>query len=498
MEDFQKTHRHRKNRESLLETLESIVVAFILAFVFRAFVVEAFVIPTGSMGPTLYGAHIELKCTDCGYEFAVGSEGVAEVPVCPNCFQGQRLPQRVPLFSGDRILVLKFIYDFQEPERWDVIVFRNPNDPSQNYIKRLVALPGETVELVLGDVTIDRRIVQKTDRAQDALWMLVHDTRYRPTRSDWKPRWIPEKPWQERQSGFAMERALPNDRTAWLTYRHRDPEGRLDNIADFYAYNTGAPGRRFGTSTVTDLGLRTEVTAALPTSAVAIEMRAWKDRFRFELTAEGSAQPSRILLNGKPVAQTAGGVLPVGRAVSVQAANVDHKLMLLVGGRRVMTMRSLESTPEGDVIYEPQPLTDDERRAFENPRSGEPQAMAAEVRVGANGGPVTLDYLRLDRDVYYLNDRKSGLDGGGPGWGTESNPFGLHENEFFVCGDNSPKSYDSRLWAGANARVPGFEDRPVVPRGNLAGKAFFVYWPAAGKRSGIPVAPDPMGFRLVH
>ncbi len=40
------------------ETVESILVAFILAFVFRAFVVEAFVIPTGSMAPTLYGAHM--------------------------------------------------------------------------------------------------------------------------------------------------------------------------------------------------------------------------------------------------------------------------------------------------------------------------------------------------------------------------------------------------------------------------------------------------------
>src|SRR5690348_18049358 len=53
------------------ETIESILVAFILAFIFRAFVVEAFVIPTGSMGPTLMGAHLRLQCPDCGYQFAM-------------------------------------------------------------------------------------------------------------------------------------------------------------------------------------------------------------------------------------------------------------------------------------------------------------------------------------------------------------------------------------------------------------------------------------------
>ena len=43
--------------ETIKETFESIIIAFILAFVFRAYVVEAFVIPTGSMAPTLLGAH---------------------------------------------------------------------------------------------------------------------------------------------------------------------------------------------------------------------------------------------------------------------------------------------------------------------------------------------------------------------------------------------------------------------------------------------------------
>src|ERR1043165_8540016 len=61
----------RQQKENIKETIESILVAFILAFVFRAFVVEAFVIPSGSMAPTLLGAHIRLRCQECGYQFDV-------------------------------------------------------------------------------------------------------------------------------------------------------------------------------------------------------------------------------------------------------------------------------------------------------------------------------------------------------------------------------------------------------------------------------------------
>src|SRR5450755_1044591 len=80
------------------ETVESILIAFILAFIFRGFVVEAFVIPTGSMAPTLYGAHMRLHCPDCGYTWDIGystgrsddsdPRSPASLPRtyhCPNC-----------------------------------------------------------------------------------------------------------------------------------------------------------------------------------------------------------------------------------------------------------------------------------------------------------------------------------------------------------------------------------------------------------------------------
>src|SRR6187431_1469170 len=66
---------------SIKETIESILIAFILAFIFRGFVVEAFVIPTGSMATTLLGAHMRFTCPDCGYRYDVNyqSEGATDI-----------------------------------------------------------------------------------------------------------------------------------------------------------------------------------------------------------------------------------------------------------------------------------------------------------------------------------------------------------------------------------------------------------------------------------
>src|SRR6056297_84722 len=147
------------------ETVEAFVVAFILALLFRAFIAEAFVIPTGSMAPTLMGAHKDVDCDQCGHRFQIGASKEREGPrqevtvvagICPNCryLNNLDLVNRSDdaTFNGDRILVSKYAYAIGDPERWDVIVFKFPGNPKQNYIKRLVGLPDETLTIKHGDV----------------------------------------------------------------------------------------------------------------------------------------------------------------------------------------------------------------------------------------------------------------------------------------------------------------------------------------------------------
>jgi signal peptidase I len=173
-------------REGFKDTAESVIIALILAFVFRAFVIEAFVIPTGSMAPTLYGKHGTMTCSNCGWEYAYGLTDQqtrrersispwSEAP-CPNCGYPNRtaeffdLSPHPSIESGDRILVLKWPFDIGGallgPHRWDVTVFKNPRDGVENFIKRLVGLPGEVLEIIDGDVyTVPTDKLSPTARA---------------------------------------------------------------------------------------------------------------------------------------------------------------------------------------------------------------------------------------------------------------------------------------------------------------------------------------------
>lgn len=98
-------------KTQLLELFKSLVLAGTLAFLVITFILQGFFIPSGSMLPTL------------------------EV--------------------GDRIFVNKFIYRFREPARGDLVVFRYPMDVTKKYIKRLIGLEGEVLEILGGQVFID-------------------------------------------------------------------------------------------------------------------------------------------------------------------------------------------------------------------------------------------------------------------------------------------------------------------------------------------------------
>lgn len=127
LEKWSYVYNRLHNQFALRDWIESIIVAFFLAMVIRSFVVQAFKIPTGSM--------------------------------------------RMTLIEGDLILVNKFIYGpkvpftklrlpaVREPKRGDVIVFIYPEDRKKDFIKRLVGLPGETVEIKGGSIYINDRPV---------------------------------------------------------------------------------------------------------------------------------------------------------------------------------------------------------------------------------------------------------------------------------------------------------------------------------------------------
>ncbi len=278
------------------ETVESIVVAIILAFLFRCFLAEAFVIPTGSMAPTLQGRHKDVECEKCTHWYRVGASSedrddrVIEEDglrrqnrkeyvistTCPICRYTMTLDideAKHWSFSGDRILVNKFSYDLGSPQRWDIIVFKFPGNAVLNYIKRLVGLPNETLKIFRGDVYVrkddveddDFHIARKPDHKLLTMLQLVDDTKHVPAQlaaADWH-RWRPwatgnakSSTWKPAGQGYVCDGESEGDQM--LRYHHVFPtpedwvnveagrsltpppserRGRL--IADFYAYNAG-------------------------------------------------------------------------------------------------------------------------------------------------------------------------------------------------------------------------------------------------------------------
>ena len=87
--------KSKSRAAEIANTFEWLITAFALAFVFRAFVMEAFRIPTGSMADTLMGAHYTMRCTECGYKYYYGQNIYAtarrrgparqEYSRCPSC-----------------------------------------------------------------------------------------------------------------------------------------------------------------------------------------------------------------------------------------------------------------------------------------------------------------------------------------------------------------------------------------------------------------------------
>ena len=105
-------------------------------------------------------------------------------------------------YNGDRILVGKFAYDWGEPQRWDVIVFKYPGGAATNFIKRLVGLPGETIRIRDGDIWVrslrDKglgdagfKIARKPPQKLLAMLQPVFDNDYMPeiAKYGWPARW---------------------------------------------------------------------------------------------------------------------------------------------------------------------------------------------------------------------------------------------------------------------------------------------------------------------
>lgn len=538
---------------SIKETLTSIIIAFALAFVFRGFVVEAFIIPTGSMAPTLLGAHIRVRNADSGSEWTVNPWDYADprTAQAPLPIQGRpdrRLAIHDPMtkerierwglerMAGDRIFVLKYLDSIFEASRWDVVVFKNPRNPQENYIKRLVGLPGEQLALIDGDLFTRSAtdaaadagkdpwlgqgwsVRRKPRRAQDTVWQTVFSSEFTPLGRSFRSPWVARGgTWtidERRSYAAAPDPSAPAEL--------RDPAIEWDlarwPLTDRYPYNetpafapmrtdnrlTGGLPTNMGTLIfpVADLRLRAAVeptgdAPAFPTALIA----ARGHEFRAVASAAGVALEMRAAPATPPddsgwkrltESPLPAGAFATGRATTFEFEHVDQTLRVLIDGRQIAEA-GYDWTPAERIEHTfGRPLAgllaEQGEGSFSVFANSDLYRKPAAVRLSLSGGPATLSRVGLDRDLYYQPAQASGTPAAGS---HPSRSLILGPDHFFVCGDNSPASDDSRMWSFVDPWVAEQIDDTigVVPRDLLIGKAFFVYFPSVHTRFGLPI-PD--------
>jgi signal peptidase I len=545
-----------RHTDAFRETVESVVIAFVLAFLFRTFLAEAFVIPTGSMAPTLMGRHKDEVCPQCGHRYRVGASEEVErdtnilvgritTSVCPNCYHTNDVYVK-PVFNGDRILVNKFPYEFSEPDRFDVFVFRYPEDPQVNYIKRLIGLPGESIKIEYGDLYARQgyqgefRILRKADpNKQRLLQQTAYDDSQSPTallKAGWperwaamipnpdlagSPEWLPTQGTWEQDAVARSFQVQAGPDWEWLRYRHFVPgeldweralDGQTANanpqpqlIADFCGYNAHrgkAIDNHFDQWMpelywVGDLTLNARLNVRKLTGeapAILLELVEGVRRYRCEFDLKTGAatlfRSDELKGDGEyQTLATAANVIQGTGRHDISFANVDDRLCLWVDDRLI------DFGPAAD--YAP-PSVRDPQEADLHP-----------VGIAVRDADAAASRLVLERDIYYRAQKYPNINQ------AESDELGrrlagvlnypakyreiyseaprtvefapLDDDEFFPMGDNSSKSYDGRLWR----QTPLSRHSHGVDRRALIGKAFFIYWP-----HGIPFLNGGKGIPL--
>lgn len=499
-----------RRRTGLRLVVELAVSLAVLVILFRTFLAGGYVIETGSMAPCLVGWHWRATCPSCGNSFAVDGKSAGGRAVCPNCGERGLAVEKGPRNDGDHLLVSRTAFAWRAPRRFEVVVFRNPNKPAQAYVKRVAALPGERLEIRDGDLFVDGRIQAKDYSTQRGMRIPVYDHDCRPSASDpeWQPRLVIERPdggWTADRGTFHFAGAntpVSENAIEWVHYRHwvRDggwhktsvalsrwpdtmprpvsgagslefdahagqlictgamPEAlqsellrgagdsefrnavarlyeasHIAAIGDTYGYNRGQGGG--GDNDVRDLMISLHAELGKATGLFVVELTDGAEVLRCEF--DGTRQELRLrdMRTGKAVRTAALPPSLLQRSALVEFSLMDRQALVAV----------------------------DSRLAFEPWRYPAPAGRGSTpwrpARWGAVGTSVELRAIRLYRDVYYTSD----------GSRTE---WTLGNDEYFVLGDNSPVSHDSRAWP----------DQIVLTSDMLLGKPLVVHLPSRRER----------------
>ena len=377
----------------------------------------------------------------------------ARCPICHHEFWATA--DKGEVSGGNKILVNKYAYALSDPQRWDVIVFEF--DQWKNYIKRLVGLPGERIQIFDGDIYRDGEILRKSEHGyvQDGMWLLVSDSDVEENGLNPVPAWshLPTggvSHWTRKQAGRSWTlnnagAALPET----LDYGRRfDNYVSYNNLA--HRTTTGKPP---GVQVqVGDKKVAFRLTPLSGSGWVGAQIRDGDFTFqaRVPVGESGEAvierlvnEPRRPDLSPVPHPSASRAAAPYalqpGETVEFSFENVDDRLAVRIDSDEIL---SLEYVSCEDVSS---PST----------ANGE---LPQHLRI-LGVAEASFESIRIYQDIYYLSTTETAF--GTRPW----SGITLGEGQYLALGDNSASSSDGRYWK-------------YVPEKNLMGKALLVFWPA--------------------
>lgn len=374
--------------------VELAIGAAIAATLTTTWLAVGYRVPSGSMAPAVLGVHRRVACADCGLPLAVGGGAEDQLPslgaraICPNC--GGATPiDDLPNRAGDRLIAWPSACLLRSPRRWQMTLCRDPEDATRTLLKRVVGLPGETIELRGGDVFVNGEIARKPLDVAQGLAALVHDSRYMaPGGEAWRPDKAPSG-WTIQAASWQFAPRSAGSDFDWLSF--------VRPIDNTLSYNSGAP--LVDKRTVDDWIVELDIVSLQ--GELAVELASPRSALRFELLRQ--EQKLALISDGKLIASHSLASAPQRMVV----ANVDRQATCELDGRLL----------------------------FQEPLDNDMQSDRARIAIGARGGEVSLARVRIARDIHYLQPR-----------GAVAAIYLLGEDEYLLLGDNPALSHDSRYW----------------------------------------------------
>lgn len=353
------------------ENLEAIAISIAMALVLKFFVVEAYQIPTGSMQPTILGDRMA---------------GIA-----------------------DRIFADKLVTMLREPRRWEVMIFRFPLDERRLYVKRIVGLPGETLQVRGGDLWIDGEVAVKPDGVNESVLKEIFPRIGGgiDVGRSFKHSGGPAPSF----SGTTV--SFPGGGASELTLR----EDVIDRYLHGYDPDWGIRAAVNGQNAVPDLDVSGRLRLEPGAAGLTLTFRSNVATTTFALAAAGGESRATV---SSPDGASAwldlpipGHWLPVDSEVEFCARRVDRQLVLWVDGEEWLRVADEDSPvlPERTTV--------------------------ADLSLTVDGAG-QLDDVVVRRDIHYLPKTLfSHLQG---------DTWQIPDDSYFGMGDNTQSSHDSRTW----------------------------------------------------